>query len=360
MKLIPVVCPRCNAEIQIKPETKTCFCTYCGTQIIIEDESVTHIYKKIDEARIREADVRETIELKKLEMEEKKRRGREKIIGAVTVLAALVIVMLLVKMFHTDTEKQQKNDNGLEIAQETNLKTLETEEEIQSDKEDDAKEAADTYSESEKENASDLESGPSAVIMESESDLEIARAGYAVSNGCLYMAVVMHNTSDKNAVEFPTFRCTARGVNGEILGTVEQVLNIIYPGQDYVWAAPGFEVSENPEKVEFEAVDSNEYNVKDVSALSHPEYVSLEIQNVTYVPDEISGGKISGEVYNPNNYDIDQAVVTVVLKDKSGAMLGGELTFIQKLKANNKVPFEIYLFNGIPYSDYEVYANSWV
>lgn len=356
MKLIPVVCPRCNAEIQIKPETKICFCTYCGTQIIIEDESVTHIYKKIDEARIREADVRETIELKKLEMEEKKRRGREKIIGTVTVLTVLVIVIFLVKTFHTDTEKQQKNDNGLEIAQETNL---ETKEEIQSDSGDDTKEA-DVYSESGKEFSSDLESGPSVVIIESESDLEITKAGYTVSNGYLYIAVVMHNTSDKNAVEFPTFRCTARGVNGEILGTMEQVLNIIYPGQDYVWAALGFEVSENPEKVEFEAVDPNDYNVKDASLLSHPEYVSLEIQNVTCVPGETLGDKISGEVYNPNNYDIDQAVVTVVLKDKSGTMLGGELTFIQKLKANSKVPFEIYLFSGFSYSDYEVYANSWV
>ena len=48
-----------------------------GTKITIDDGSITHTYRKVDEARIREADVKENIRLRELAIEEKKLEAKE-------------------------------------------------------------------------------------------------------------------------------------------------------------------------------------------------------------------------------------------------------------------------------------------
>lgn len=213
---------------------------------------------------------------------------------------------------------------------------------------------------SEAEPSMEMVSHPNAVILESDSDIEITKAGFSVDNGMLYCAVVLHNSSDKTAIEFPDFRYTARDADGGILGTQEQVLNIIYPGQDYVWAGIGCDLSGMPATVEFEVVDPEEYNIKDASMLEHPEYIPLVVSNSNCSKDEFLGYKFVGEVYNPNDYDLSSVIVNVVLKDTSGAIVGGELTFIDNVKAGKSVPFELSLMNNIQFSGYELYANSWM
>ena len=77
MRIMSVKCPECNATLSIEDDRKRCFCQYCGTKIIIDDGSTTHTYRKIDEARIREADVKENIRLRELAIEEKKLEAKE-------------------------------------------------------------------------------------------------------------------------------------------------------------------------------------------------------------------------------------------------------------------------------------------
>ena len=77
MKIISLKCPECNATLSIEGDRKYCFCQYCGTKILIDDGSTTHTYRKVDEARIREADVKENIRLRELEIEEKKIEVKE-------------------------------------------------------------------------------------------------------------------------------------------------------------------------------------------------------------------------------------------------------------------------------------------
>lgn len=80
MKLISLKCPECKADLNIEEGRKTCYCQYCGTKILIDDNSFIHTYRKIDEARIKEAEVDKAVRLKELELElvKEKRKQRSK------------------------------------------------------------------------------------------------------------------------------------------------------------------------------------------------------------------------------------------------------------------------------------------
>lgn len=206
----------------------------------------------------------------------------------------------------------------------------------------------------------EMVSNPTAVILESDCDVEIAKAGFTISNGYIHYAIVLHNNSGEKAIEYLTYRFTAKDENGVILGTGDQVLNVIYPGQDYVWGGIGCEVPEMPALVEFEVLNPEDCNIKNTSQLSHPEYKPLKVQNVNCRVDQFSGYKFLGEVYNSNDYDISQAGVFVVLKNETGAIIGGEMTFVDNIRAESKAAFEIDYFDETLFSDYELYANSWM
>lgn len=69
VKMIPLVCPNCGAKLDIKDGTQTCFCTYCGTKILVNDSNIKTINKNINQnINIRKTVIDET-ESKKAEAE---------------------------------------------------------------------------------------------------------------------------------------------------------------------------------------------------------------------------------------------------------------------------------------------------
>ena len=111
MKLINLRCANCGAELQIDAERKQAFCTYCGTKLLVDDESIHITNRIIDEARLKEAEIR----LKELEYQHEKELREETIrqeqkkserISVIVFLIALVVsysmnrsVFLLVLIF---------------------------------------------------------------------------------------------------------------------------------------------------------------------------------------------------------------------------------------------------------------------
>lgn len=69
VKLVPIVCPKCGGQIQVPPDRPTCFCTYCGTQIMLDDGSQTINIHNFDEADIRRVEL-EAEELKYYNVEQ--------------------------------------------------------------------------------------------------------------------------------------------------------------------------------------------------------------------------------------------------------------------------------------------------
>lgn len=91
MKLISLKCPECDANLSIEEERTQCFCQYCGTKILLDDGGKTYTYRKIDEARLKEAEVR----LRELEIEEKEKRANRKKSKAKIVATIVLGIFLL-------------------------------------------------------------------------------------------------------------------------------------------------------------------------------------------------------------------------------------------------------------------------
>lgn len=68
INLIKLQCPNCSANLEVKDDAKQCFCTYCGTKILLSNEN-EHTYRIIDEARIKEAELNHQLELRRMEKE---------------------------------------------------------------------------------------------------------------------------------------------------------------------------------------------------------------------------------------------------------------------------------------------------
>lgn len=203
----------------------------------------------------------------------------------------------------------------------------------------------------------ELKSGPNVVILESDSVLSITKAGYSLHNDYLYYAVMLHNSSEDQAIRFPSFRITARSEDNRILGTEEQVVSEIYPGQDFVFGSMGFDVSEEPAFVEFEVIE-DENDLVNPSALDYSGFKPLIVENTSYVSDEFFPSVV-GEVVNPNDFDIDSVLLVVVFKDESGAIVCGDSSYADGLKAGKSIPFEIDIMSDVAFDSFEVFANVW-
>lgn len=99
IKMIKVKCPECGGTMDIEQNRDMAYCTYCGTKILIHNEN-EKIYRRIDEARIRETETERLIRLKELELlekeqEDKRKRARAKIKWSL-LLGTIGILMFII------------------------------------------------------------------------------------------------------------------------------------------------------------------------------------------------------------------------------------------------------------------------
>lgn len=185
--------------------------------------------------------------------------------------------------------------------------------------------------------------------------LEILDSGYLLKNNeWLYYYVDLYNPNNDYAVEFPSIRITARDADNILLGTENQTLSIIYPNQHFIYGSQAFSVDAVPETVTFEAIEPDDYNIKNAATLEP--YQPLEVVNTALRSD-----KIVGEIQNNNAQDYDMACIVALLKNSSGDLVGIESTFVNNVKANGTTPFDISLFlNGnMAIDNYDIFANLW-
>ncbi len=107
MKVEVLRCPACGANLS---DENAKFCPFCGSAIIIGD-SVKYTYTKVDEARLREAEAKETIRLKELELEQAKlNEGKKMNKSKFVMIAAWGLFLILIIIF---TLKRNVDDKGL-------------------------------------------------------------------------------------------------------------------------------------------------------------------------------------------------------------------------------------------------------
>ncbi|WP_155829314.1 zinc ribbon domain-containing protein [Butyrivibrio sp. AD3002] len=97
IQFLSVKCPECGANLSIENGRESAFCSYCGAKVIVNNEN-EHIYRNIDEARIKEAETDRLIKLKQLEMEEKESVSRKVLIIVWLIATAILLLLGIIGM----------------------------------------------------------------------------------------------------------------------------------------------------------------------------------------------------------------------------------------------------------------------
>lgn len=91
-------CPSCGATVEIEQNRKSMFCAYCGNQIHLDDgikrvqitKNINYHEIYTDEAKIRESQRKERIQLKQIECEDNEKKRNDK-----TVFLCIGLLMLI-------------------------------------------------------------------------------------------------------------------------------------------------------------------------------------------------------------------------------------------------------------------------
>ena len=97
VKFISVKCPDCGASLDIEEGRSQVFCTYCGAKVLINNEN-EYVYRHIDEAGIKHAETERIVELKRMELAEKKRIANEKRKSTKIKLSVLLGILAIVTL----------------------------------------------------------------------------------------------------------------------------------------------------------------------------------------------------------------------------------------------------------------------
>lgn len=193
------------------------------------------------------------------------------------------------------------------------------------------------------------------VTIQANEYLDAKEFSWYISGGYLHCVISINNISSQYAIEYPAFRVTAYDADNKVMGTEEQVLSVIYPGQEFVCNQLLFEANGEPAKITVTLLEPEDYGITAPSNLDHNVHEPMTGKNIS-----VNGEKVTGEIYNPNDYRVDSAWVTVVFRNKAGEIVYGENTFVDQIPAKGTVPFEIEVYTNVDISgECEVYAYFW-
>lgn len=121
MKLIRIKCPECGAPLEVNPDITHYTCQYCGASVITEGDHFTYkeekTYRKVDEARMREADVHKDVRFREIEHEEKNTKTKITLI-IVGIVIVIGLALFFVKSRKNPVQEIFNNYNTVETAKE--------------------------------------------------------------------------------------------------------------------------------------------------------------------------------------------------------------------------------------------------
>lgn len=192
---------------------------------------------------------------------------------------------------------------------------------------------------------------PAVIPVENEMPLVLKEYEYFESLGASYVVAILENTGDK-IILYPQINAKVKDSSGALVGAGDGFGSRIYPGQTVAFSMYVCEAPVGAASVECAAMPVQDYALGDYPTAMYPEYQPMEIVNASVLSD-----RVVCEVVNPNNYNIDIFNVTVVFRDENGAICGGYTEYGTALPANASIGFEIFAWDSITYSSYELYAS---
>jgi len=97
MKFVAAKCPECGGALQIPEDRDKVFCTYCGCQIIVDEGPNSFTYRKVNVARIKEAELNARLEEKRIDNDFVNKimtNKRAMVIGAIGLVLCVGSVLL--------------------------------------------------------------------------------------------------------------------------------------------------------------------------------------------------------------------------------------------------------------------------
>ena len=184
-------------------------------------------------------------------------------------------------------------------------------------------------------------------------DLMVQDFSWWVSNGYLFYYFDLYNPNKGIAVEYPSYRLTARDENGVLLDTMEHTISTIYPGQNYIYSSQAFAVDGRPGDVQIDFFKPKSYDLK--YEYNQDYYKPLQVVNSAFRSE-----KIVGEIYNPNSFDIETAMVIIAFKNSEGVVTDSVQTFVENVSAGESTPFSVMSFHNAKEGETtEISAQPW-
>lgn len=191
-------------------------------------------------------------------------------------------------------------------------------------------------------------SGLSGVSAADAADvLEVAESWWGIDDGFVVAVVGLKNTSDTQLVEFPRVSIVGRDADGRVLFTSSALWSAIRPGETLYESLPVSLAEESGallSVVEFEPIDPGSSSVAPYAG-GIPDF---KVENATAI-DRSGSVIVTGDVVAVDaeelGGDVSGAVVTAIVRDGSGAIVGGGSAGVEVSPSRPSAAFEI-LVNG--------------
>lgn len=189
---------------------------------------------------------------------------------------------------------------------------------------------------------------------EAKNEVVVVESGWSVDDqGYVHYGIVLENEGDMAAM-FPAVKITGKDADGNVVSSDEQILMGLKPGQRVAWAGQAG-TGTAPATVEF-GVNVSESSWQKAEAAED----AFEISGTTAQESGFGTVNFVGEITSLlEDEDLGMVAVSVLLRDGSGAIVGGYSGFVNNLAAGSTTSFDV-LGYGIPaYETFEVFAQSW-
>lgn len=193
----------------------------------------------------------------------------------------------------------------------------------------------------------------------SKEDLVVAESPWRMSSGYISYVIALKNESKDVAVDYPAFNIVGRDSEGKIVSSEEQVLSRLNPGETMYFSSIAGTGTVTPHSVDFVPIAPDDYQVHRVQS----ESAVFSVTDVSATTDAFGGTVFVGEVtWEDGERDEDaagDALVTVVLRDGAGKLVGGTMALASCPERGVPAGFQT-LGEEVPdYASVEAYAYAW-
>lgn len=210
--------------------------------------------------------------------------------------------------------------------------------------------------ESSSETDSSTEASSKSTEASTPQDLVLIETGWSVDeSGYVHYGFGLENPNENYEAQFPVITITGRDADGKIVFSDDQTLSFLNAKGTCHFASQAGN-GNVPDTVEF-TVSVSSYNWVE-NANQYPDIYTVSNTNV--VKGSYGTTSFTGEVtVNKEWSDVTMIAVSVILRNDTGEIVYGDLTFVDNPVEGQTKPFEIPCYNLPSYASYEIYAMPW-